>query len=232
MPFVASAMLTAAVSAASEKPKKPGDALRSTPKPPGASRPEPRELVAFLQMNPEEKFDIEAINAIDAPALVGEIRLVSAQSLGSELGRVDAASVGRDLLRVPSPRRPTEPEALRPADPPDQSVRRGEWRRRLPSCRGRGDISRLRDDGEDGHVHPRFEAAAAHATGGAGVPRRPGVDRAPRRRIPPAGTAQRPRPTERIVRSCRRVEVPRGRREPRRPRRPSRSLRPRGSGRR
>src|SRR6266702_3693599 len=72
VPFVASAMLTAAVSAASEKPRKPGDALRSTPKPPGASRPEPRELVAFLQMNPEEKFDIEAINAIDAPALVGE----------------------------------------------------------------------------------------------------------------------------------------------------------------
>src|SRR6266568_3679299 len=137
-----------------------------------------------------------------------DLRLVSAQSLGSELGRVDAASVGRDLLRVPSPRRPTEPEALRPADPPDQSVRRGEWRRRLPSCRGRGDISRLRDDGEDGHVHPRFEAAAAHATGGAGVPRRPGVDRAPRRRIPPAGTAQRPRPTERIVR---------GQHDPRRP---------------
>src|SRR5207247_4314018 len=63
---------TAAVSAASEKPRKPGDALRSTPQPAGASRPEPRERVAFLQMNPEEKFDIEAINAIDAPALVGE----------------------------------------------------------------------------------------------------------------------------------------------------------------
>ena len=72
MPFVALAMLTAAVSASSEKPKKPGDALRPASKPPGASRPEPRELVAFLQMDPEEKFDIEAINAIDPQALVGE----------------------------------------------------------------------------------------------------------------------------------------------------------------
>ncbi len=72
MPFVASAMLTAAVSAASEKPRKPGDALKPASKLQAPSRSEPRELVAFLQMNPEEKFDIEAINAIDPQALVGE----------------------------------------------------------------------------------------------------------------------------------------------------------------
>src|SRR6266545_3073741 len=72
VPFVPSAVLMAAVSAASEKPSRPGDPLRSATKAPGPSRPEPRNLVAFLQMNAEEKFDIEAINAIDPPALVGE----------------------------------------------------------------------------------------------------------------------------------------------------------------
>ncbi len=72
VPLVPSAVLMAAISAPSEKPSRPGDPLKSAPKASAPSRPEPRNLVAFLQMNPEEKFDIEAINAIDPPALIGE----------------------------------------------------------------------------------------------------------------------------------------------------------------
>ncbi len=57
-PFVPLAVLMAAISTASEKASKPAEASKPA-KAQGPSRPEPRELVAFLQMNPEEKFDIE-----------------------------------------------------------------------------------------------------------------------------------------------------------------------------
>src|SRR6266540_906894 len=72
VPFVSSAMLMALSPVTSQKDRKPGDPLKAPPKPQASSPPERRDLVAFLQMNPLEKFDIEAINAIDAPALVGE----------------------------------------------------------------------------------------------------------------------------------------------------------------
>src|SRR6266487_215521 len=72
VPFVPSAMLMALSPVTSQKDRKPGDALKPASKLQAPSRSEPRELVAFLQMDPEEKFDIEAINSIDAQALVDE----------------------------------------------------------------------------------------------------------------------------------------------------------------
>ncbi|HKZ98488.1 MAG TPA: hypothetical protein VJ326_02715 [Thermoplasmata archaeon] len=70
IPFVLSAVLMAVVSAAPDRASKPSDASMAL----RPSRPEPRELVVFLQMNPEEKFDIEAINSIDPQALIEETR--------------------------------------------------------------------------------------------------------------------------------------------------------------
>src|SRR5438445_11964042 len=75
VPFVPSAMLMALVSPAPEKARKTASTAKSVTKSPSPARAEPHELVAFLQMNPEEKFDIEAINAIDPLALVEEARV-------------------------------------------------------------------------------------------------------------------------------------------------------------
>ena len=70
--FLGSAMLMAVVSA---PPKEDGKGT-TPPKPSAPSRPasawRSSEIVKFLQMNPEEKFDIEAINAIDSQALLDE----------------------------------------------------------------------------------------------------------------------------------------------------------------
>ncbi|HYS99536.1 MAG TPA: hypothetical protein VEO20_02620 [Thermoplasmata archaeon] len=75
VPFVPSAMLMALVSPAPEKAGKTASTAKSVTKSPSPARAEPHELVVFLQMNPEEKFDIEAINAIDPLALVEEARV-------------------------------------------------------------------------------------------------------------------------------------------------------------
>lgn len=73
MPFLRSAVLMALVSAPPEKPTAASKAA-SRAGAAGAPVAERRELVAFLQMNPEEKFDLEAINSIDTRALIEEIR--------------------------------------------------------------------------------------------------------------------------------------------------------------
>lgn len=60
----------ALVSPRSEEVRKSADVSKRTAKALGASRSEPPALVAFLQMNPEEKFDLEAVNSIDPRALL------------------------------------------------------------------------------------------------------------------------------------------------------------------
>src|SRR5437899_117699 len=74
VPFAASAVLLALVSTAPEESGK----SPASPKPPGRARGspvrEPTELEKFFQLNPEEKFDLEATNLIDAPKLVEEAR--------------------------------------------------------------------------------------------------------------------------------------------------------------
>ena len=73
VPTIPLAVLLNLVSTAPEKPTATSKAA-SRAGGPAAPVPEHRELVAFLQMNPEEKFDLEAINSIDTHALVEEIR--------------------------------------------------------------------------------------------------------------------------------------------------------------
>ena len=74
VPFAASAVLLALVSTAPEESGKSA----ASPKLPGRARGspvrEPSELEKFFQLNPEEKFDLEATNLIDAPKLVEEAR--------------------------------------------------------------------------------------------------------------------------------------------------------------
>ena len=74
VPFAASAVLLALVSTAPEESGK----SPASPKLPGRARGnparEPSELEKFFQLNPEEKFDLEATNLIDAPKLVEEAR--------------------------------------------------------------------------------------------------------------------------------------------------------------
>ncbi len=73
VPFVPLAALLNLVSPAPEKPTLASKAA-SRAGAIGTPVPEYHELVAFLQMNPEEKFDLETINSIDTRALVEEIR--------------------------------------------------------------------------------------------------------------------------------------------------------------
>lgn len=74
VPFVPSAVLLALVSAPPEEGGKPPAPSKTGTRAGATSVSEPRELVAFLQMNPEEKFDLEAINAIDPRVLIEETR--------------------------------------------------------------------------------------------------------------------------------------------------------------
>lgn len=74
MPFVPLAVLLALVSAKPEQRGKPPAEPNAAVRGGGPRLPEPHELVAFLQMNPEEKFDLEAINSIDSRALIEETR--------------------------------------------------------------------------------------------------------------------------------------------------------------
>lgn len=66
---LSSAVLLALVSEAPEKSGKPGAPLKRAP-PPRAAAPDRSELDAFLQMNPEEHFDLEVVNSINVHALV------------------------------------------------------------------------------------------------------------------------------------------------------------------
>ena len=74
VPFAASAVLLALVSTAPEEggksPASPKGAARTR----GNPVQEPTELEKFFQLNPEERFDLEATNLIDAPKLVEEAR--------------------------------------------------------------------------------------------------------------------------------------------------------------
>jgi hypothetical protein len=72
VPFLSLAVLLALVSPKPEPVGKPPVASNAIVRGGGAPVPERRELEAFLQMNPEEKFDLEAINSIDLRVLIDE----------------------------------------------------------------------------------------------------------------------------------------------------------------
>src|SRR2546428_4935683 len=74
VPFVASAVLLALVSTAPEEGGKAPASPKSAARARGSSVPEATELEKFFQLNPEEKFDLEATNLIDATKLVEEAR--------------------------------------------------------------------------------------------------------------------------------------------------------------
>src|SRR2546426_11361285 len=73
-PFVASAVLLALVATAPGEGGKAPASPKSAAPARGSSVPEATELEKFFQLNPEEKFDLEATNLIDAPKLVEEAR--------------------------------------------------------------------------------------------------------------------------------------------------------------
>ena len=64
----------ALVSPPSEEVGRRAVASEKTSKALGASRLEPPALVTFLEMNPEEKFDLETVNSIDTRALLEQAR--------------------------------------------------------------------------------------------------------------------------------------------------------------
>ena len=64
----------ALLSPPSEEVSKTAVAAKRTSKALGTSRSEPPALEAFLQMNPEERFDLEVVNSIDTRAIVEQAR--------------------------------------------------------------------------------------------------------------------------------------------------------------
>lgn len=74
VPFAASAVLLALVSTAPEESGKSPASSKGTNRAKGTSATVPTELEKFFQLDPEEKFDLEAANGIDAPTLVEEAR--------------------------------------------------------------------------------------------------------------------------------------------------------------
>jgi len=74
VPFAASAVLLALVSTAPEEGGKSPASPKAAARTRGTPVEEPTELEKFFQLNPEEKFDLEATNLIDAPKLVEEAR--------------------------------------------------------------------------------------------------------------------------------------------------------------
>src|SRR3989454_1427196 len=74
VPFAASAVLLALVSTAPEEKEKPPASSKGAGRAKGSPATGPTELQKFFQLDPEEKFDLEATNSIDAPALVEEAR--------------------------------------------------------------------------------------------------------------------------------------------------------------
>src|SRR5256712_6170654 len=74
VPFVASAVLLALIAPRAEEGGKCPASPKSAARARGSPVQEPTELEKFFQLNPEEKFDLEATNLIDAPKLVEEAR--------------------------------------------------------------------------------------------------------------------------------------------------------------
>src|SRR3989441_9348777 len=74
VPFAASAVLLALVSTAPEEGGKSPASPKAAARTRGNPVEEPTELEKFFQLNPEEKFDLEATNLIDAPNVVEEAR--------------------------------------------------------------------------------------------------------------------------------------------------------------
>ena len=74
VPLVPLASLMALISPASEEVSKTIAVPKKTSKALGTSRSELPVLETFLQMNPEEKFDLEAVNSIDTRALLEQAR--------------------------------------------------------------------------------------------------------------------------------------------------------------
>src|SRR5947199_5432546 len=72
--FPASAVRMALGSKAPEEGGKAPASSKATGRAKGSEVTEPTELEKFLQLNPLEKFDLEAINSVDAQVLVGEAR--------------------------------------------------------------------------------------------------------------------------------------------------------------
>ena len=131
VPFAASAVLLALVSTAPVGEKSaasPKSAARAR----GSSVQETTELEKFFQLNPEEKFDLEATNLVDAPKLVEEAR-------GDK-------RVLREVLRtaealLPRVRAETEDPLLVSAILRNKTM---DWVRRSPSDSSWGDIMPLR----------------------------------------------------------------------------------------
>src|SRR2546430_17588022 len=73
-PFVPLAVLMALLPPVSEEVSKTAVGSKRTAKALGTSRSEPPALEAFLQMNPEEKFDLEAVNSINLRAVLEQAR--------------------------------------------------------------------------------------------------------------------------------------------------------------
>lgn len=74
VPFAVPAVLMVLVSPKSEEVPKTVAVPSKTAKALGTSRSEPSALEAFLEMNPEEKFDLEAVNSVDPKALLEQAR--------------------------------------------------------------------------------------------------------------------------------------------------------------
>src|SRR5213592_1645193 len=74
VPLVPLAALMALISPASEEVTKSVAVPKKTSKALGTSRSEPPALEAFLQMNPEDKFDLEVVNSINLRAVLEQAR--------------------------------------------------------------------------------------------------------------------------------------------------------------
>ncbi len=74
MPFVPPAVLMALLPPVSEEVSKTAVGAKRTAKALGTSRSEPPALEAFLQMNPEDKFDLEVVNSINLRAVLEQAR--------------------------------------------------------------------------------------------------------------------------------------------------------------
>src|SRR5256714_14410574 len=107
----------------SEEVSKPAVGPKRTAKALGPSRSEPPALEAFLQMNPEDKFDLEVVNSIN-------MRAVLEQARGDKrlLHQVVRAA---DAL-LPRVRAETEDPILVRGIPRDQTL---HWIRRSPTDR-------------------------------------------------------------------------------------------------
>src|SRR6266571_4195192 len=132
VPFAASAVLLALVSTAPQEKEKPPASSKGAGRAKGSPAMGPTELEKFFQLDPEEKFDLEATNSIDAPALVEEAR-------GDK-------RVLRDVLRtaealLPRVRAETEDPLLVSAILRSKTL---DWVRRSPSDSGWAETMPLR----------------------------------------------------------------------------------------